>query len=237
MVWERLVWVRARLIVGVLAVLIGSGFASEVAACSVFGELLGVFEGNDSKDSILLDLGVEAVLLDRVDSPASSSGGLHLSTLTTKDGDEPICGGWNYVGLPEVDLIVVKAGNRYAAYGYDGAITGATPSSGLWNTSQLDNRELSHLTAYRVVPEPATAALLGIGTVLLCLTRRFERIARGGFQVLQGARMPRGHEGGEAARDAICGRIEASAPRRGSTRSSRGAGVVDVRIEGPGRHS
>jgi hypothetical protein len=183
--WEQLVQVRDRLIVGALAVLIGFGFASEAAACAVFGELLGVFEGNDSEDSILLDLGVETIRLDRVELPITSSGGLSISTLTAKDGDEPICGEWDYVGLPEVDLIVVKAGGRYAAYRHDGTITDATSSSGLWDTSQLDNKELSHLTAYRVVPEPATGVLLGMGAAWLCLARRFERGGRGSLPGLQ----------------------------------------------------
>ena len=57
----------------------------------------------------------------------------------------------------------------YGVYRYDDVIGDATSSYGLWDTSQLDNKELSHLTAYRVVPEPATAVLLGMGTALLCL--------------------------------------------------------------------
>ena len=173
--WGQLVRVRDRVILGALAALIGSGFTSEAAASAVFGELLGVFEGNDSEASLLLDLGVEAIRLDRVEAPATRSGGLSISTLTTKDGDEPICGEWDYVGLPEVDLIVVKAGNLYAAYRHDGTITDARSSSGLWDTSQLDNKELSHLTAYRVVPEPATAVLLGMGAALLCMGSSFRK--------------------------------------------------------------
>ena len=174
--WEQLVQVRDWVIVGALAALIGSGFTSEAAASAVFGELLGVFEGNDSEASILTRSrrGGRSVWTGWK-LPATRSGGLSISTLTTKDGDEPICGEWDYVGLPEVDLIVVKAGSLYAAYRHDGSITDATSSSGLWDTSQLDNKALSHLTAYRVIPEPATAVLLGMGTALLCLASSFRK--------------------------------------------------------------
>jgi len=161
--------IRARFIVGALSVLIGSGFTSEAAAGGVTGELLGVFEGNDSEDSILLDLGVEAIRLDRVELPEISSDGLSVLVVTTRDGGEPIAGEWGYVGLSAVDLIVVKAGNLYGVYRYDVDIGDATSRSGLWDTSRLDNKELSHLTAYRVVPEPATGVLLGMGIALLGL--------------------------------------------------------------------
>ena len=102
--------------VGALAALIGSGFSSEAAASAIFGELLGVFGGNNSESSILLDVGLEAIRLDRVETPDISSGELSILVLTTKDGDEPISGEWYYVGPLAVDLIVVKAGNMYAAY-------------------------------------------------------------------------------------------------------------------------
>jgi hypothetical protein len=166
--WGWLVQIQARLI-GALAVLVGSGFMCETAAGGVTGEWLGVFEGNDSEDSILLDLGVEVIRLDRVELPDTTSDGLRVLVVTTRDGREPIAGEWGYVGLSEVDLIVVKAGNLYGVYRYNVDIGGATSRSGLWDTSRLDNKELSHLTAYRVVPEPATGVLLGMGIALLGL--------------------------------------------------------------------
>jgi hypothetical protein len=167
--WGWLVQIGARLIVGALSVLIGSGFTSEAAADGVTGEWLGVFEGNDSEDSILLDLGVEAIRLDRVELPDTPSDGLSVLVVTSRDGGEPIAGEWGYVGLSAVDLIVVKAGNQYGVYRYDVDIGDATSRSGSWDTSRLDNKELSHLTAYRVVPEPATGVLLGMGIALLGL--------------------------------------------------------------------
>ena len=60
--------IRNRLIVGALAVLIGSGSTSEAAANAVFGDFLGVFEGNNSESSILLDLGLEVIRLERVET-------------------------------------------------------------------------------------------------------------------------------------------------------------------------
>ncbi len=60
-----------------------------------------------------------------------------------------------------VDLFVVKAGNDWAAYLYNDIITGNMPNLGLWDTGDLDDKGLSHVTAYNIVPEPGTGLLLG----------------------------------------------------------------------------
>ncbi len=147
---------------------LGLGLTSGAASGALHGDLLGVSEGNDSEDSIRLDLGLEVVRLDRVEPADRRSSGLELSTLVRKDGDEPIAGAWRYAGPTAVDLIAVKAGNAYAVYRYERAPRDAVAGFGSWDTSRLGNRELSHLTAYRVVPEPSTAVLLGLGIASLC---------------------------------------------------------------------
>jgi len=151
-----------------LAVLSALGIANAAAGGPLGGELLGVFEGNDSERSIRLSLGLEAVQLDRVEPPDGRAGALGISILATKDGEEAIAGTWRYAGPSEVDLIAVKAGNAYAVYRYEGAIRAAACGSGHWDTRELGDRELSHLSAYRLVPEPASAALLGLGIASLC---------------------------------------------------------------------
>ncbi len=181
--WVQLVWIAQtayRCGARTLAVLVGVGLASEAAGAASRGEFLGVFEGNDSEDSILLDLGLEVVRLDRVESARDRSDGLDLFPLVCKDGDEPIAGTWSYAGPSAVDLIVVKAGNAYAVHRYERALREAVADSGHWDTRRLGDRELSHLTAYRVVPEPATGALLGLGIASLCGAVRARARSAGG---------------------------------------------------------
>jgi hypothetical protein len=113
--------------------------------------LLGVYAGNDSASSIERELGFAVLMLDRVDLPCAVSDALSVTVSSTKGG-EPIAGGWSYLGAGAVDLIVVKAGNRHAVYRY-GVASGAS-ASGLWDTAPLGAKELSHLSAYRIVPEP-----------------------------------------------------------------------------------
>jgi hypothetical protein len=71
-----------------------------------------------------------------------------------------------------VDYLVVKAGNAYAVYSYIGVYTPDMLNMGLWNTDDLDNKGMSHLTAYKSnIPEPsslllALSAVVGLGMVL-----------------------------------------------------------------------
>jgi hypothetical protein len=156
--WSLVVWAAA----------LALGISTSARASASFGNLLGVYAGNDSATSIERDLGFAVLMLDRVDLPRAASDALSITVSSTKGG-EPIAGGWSYPGTGPVDLIVVKAGNRHAIYRY-GAVTGAA-ASGLWDTAPLGAKELSHLSAYRIVPEPGTAALLGVGLLSLGWSR------------------------------------------------------------------
>lgn len=61
-------------------------------------------------------------------------------------------------------MIVLKAGNGFAAYLLDSLIM---PTSGTWNTHTVLDAGLSHMTIYGrdfdPIPEPATMVLLGFG--------------------------------------------------------------------------
>jgi len=100
-----------------------------------------------------------------VETPATTSGGLTL-TNTVFNADmppEPISGQWNFSGPGLVDIIVVKAGNDYAAFLFSDANTANMRNIGLWDTAQLGGIGMSHITAYQIsaVPLPAALPLLG----------------------------------------------------------------------------
>ena len=154
--------------------------AQQAAADRVVGNLQGVFSGNDSVSSILTDLGFEVSQLAKVDWPATSSGGLTISNFVLNEEDEAISGHWDYTGVGTVDLLVVKAGPNYAAYLYNDAITNNTPNLGLWDTSHLSNKGVSHVTGYSIVPESTTALLLIVGLAGLGITRRVRGQPHGG---------------------------------------------------------
>lgn len=147
-------------------------FATPAAANIVSGDFLGTFSGNDSESALLDDLGFEVMLIAKVDLPLFSNDDLSITDVVVKEGNEPISGEWNYAGSDLVDIIVVKAGNGYTAYQYTDANTANMRNVGSWSTASRYNKGLSHLTAYKIVPEPMSAALLIFGTTALAIIRK-----------------------------------------------------------------
>ncbi|MGB5323797.1 MAG: VPLPA-CTERM sorting domain-containing protein [Pseudomonadales bacterium] len=146
-------------------------FSNFTSAAVVLGNLVGVASGNDSEAAILADFGLVVDELAKVDLPATSNDGLSIGSLVLNDDDEPISGDWAYAGPETVAYIVVKAGNQYALYDFTSA---AMTNVGLWDTSDLGDKGLSHLTAYssNVIPVPAAAWLFGSGLIGLAAARR-----------------------------------------------------------------
>jgi len=156
--------------------LLAAVFLPGVASANmVTGNFLGVFSGNDSESAMLSNLGITVTELAKVDWPATSNDGLELSGLIFNDDNEPTSGQWDYAGMGIVGYLVVKAGPNFAVYEYNDVITGNMPNTGLWDTSDLSNKGMSHITAYQasVVPVPAAIWLFGSGLIgLVGFTRR-----------------------------------------------------------------
>lgn len=146
--------------------------AGRATAAVMSGGLLGVFSGNDSEHSFALDLGLQVEEVGRVDWPGTVTAGLRISVLAMGEPGEALAGEWAFSCGETVDFIVVKAGHRYAAYRYVPNPNGGQVLVGTWDTSALGQKGLSHLTAYRLAPEPSTAWLLSLGLGLLGARRR-----------------------------------------------------------------
>ncbi len=148
--------------IGILTGMLCLSFSSK--ALIVQGDLLGVFSGNDSEASIFTELGLMVTELAKVETPATSNGGLTVNMLITNGDSEPISGDWTYTGAGLVDLFIVKAGNDYAVYQYTDSNTMNMRNMGIWDTSALGNKGMSHVTAYTsAVPIPAALWLFASG--------------------------------------------------------------------------
>lgn len=147
--------------------------ATAANAAMVQGDYLGTFSGNDSEAALLAAIGVEVVLLAKVDAPDTSSDGLELTNLVFDEDDEPVSGDWSYSGEGLVDYLVVKAGNAFAVYRYTDANTDNMRNMGIWDTTDLAGKGMSHVAAYQaVIPVPGALWLFAGGLVFLARRRR-----------------------------------------------------------------
>lgn len=149
---------------------LGSGFTINTA-------------GNDFEadvEAALADLGISANLesLGKTDdNPPLNFEFFDLSTdPATSIGTNPAgtsTGGWKYVpGQKIVDFLTIKASTSFKIYRYVPAA-----SDGRYSTTGLINNggqqaNVSHITAWRQVPEPASLALLAFGVIALVALRR-----------------------------------------------------------------
>lgn len=149
-------------------------------ASVVPGQLLGVFSGNDSVAGLFDNLGLEVTFLDKIDTPSSietpelTSGGLTISNFVLNSDNEALSGEWSYSGPEIANIIVLKINGHYAVYSFDDEITDGMPNIGLFDTSVVDSKGLSHITAYStaVVPVPGALVLFVSGLLGLGVVRR-----------------------------------------------------------------
>lgn len=157
--------IKHRIIIPLLFGLIAC-LTTQANANIVSGNFLGVFSGNDSEIELeTLFAGNTFTQLAKVETPATSNNGLNLTNISVNGDNEPVSGNWSYSGSDLVDFLIVKAGNSFAVYKYTDANTDNMRNIGLWDTSALNNKGMSHISAYRVsaVPIPAAVWLFGAG--------------------------------------------------------------------------
>lgn len=164
------------------------------------GEFMFTIKGNDPSSESQDQSGLEAQIEDwflneknlekdieldfyaKVDAPGSEttegSGSLGLDYVG-QDAGEAKWGRWE--ATEAIDFYSVKAGNGYALYWVDSAL------SGTWNTEDRQNKGISHLSTWRIadagsssitppeasaVPEPSTVLLLAAGLVAVVGLKR-----------------------------------------------------------------
>jgi len=163
-----------------LVLLVGPLAGTHLNAALLYGSYLGTFSGDDSAASLLDDLGLHVELLSQVASSTTNNGVLSYvptEVVYTNDSVNYYAGDWFYAGPAPVDYLAVKAGPNYAVYDYTGGYDPDWPNAGLWDTADLDDAAMVHLTVYtvpRAIPEPTglVLALTAAGFATLFRRRR-----------------------------------------------------------------
>lgn len=152
-------------------------FTQQANANIVSGDFLGVYSGNDSETALeALFSGYTFTQLAKVETPATSNNGLNLTNISVNGDNEPVAGNWSYSGSDLVDFLIVKSGNKFAVYEYTDLNTDNMRNIGIWDTSELKDKGMSHISAYRVsaVPIPAAVWLFGAGLLGLFRIRKIQ---------------------------------------------------------------
>ncbi len=131
-----------------------SASAASFGGIGNFGNYLGTFSGNDSESALLADLGLDADLIEKIDTPATSEGDMSIFNFVLNDDDEIIAGEWSFSGTEIITHIVIKAGPNYSVFEFTDGL-----NMGFFDTSTLDNKGLSHITGYNAAPIPLPAAV------------------------------------------------------------------------------
>lgn len=154
-------------------VVLPAGLAS---ADLVFGDFIAGFAGDLGGTAGPFDLSGspqygDVVLLAHIQTPGTTDNGLTITDLSFNNLNEPIGGEWSYTGPGVVDYLVISHSDRdHAIYRYTDANTNNMRNMGIWDTYTSGFMGMEHITAYQLVPEPGSLALLGLGG--LALTRR-----------------------------------------------------------------
>ncbi len=131
-----------------------SASAASFSGLGNFGTYLGTFSGNDSESALFADAGLDADLIEKIDTPDTSEGFLSIFNTTLNDDNEIIAGQWSYTGSEIITHIVIKAGPEYSLFEFTDGL-----NMGFFDTSEVNNKGLSHITAYAVAPVPLPAAV------------------------------------------------------------------------------